>query len=374
MRRRFRRYNRLFLSGAISLFLAVALLNLFVDPFSIYPSFALESLTPYRKIGPSRITSAESLVRTNPDVLLLGTSRTKNGLEVDHWAFGGRVAFNAGLPAGSMEELLQVARLALAQTDVSEIVFFADFFSFNSKRIPIAGFRSSRFSPTFNALDFHLEQTLSLTALSRSKAVISRWRSEKVAMRVKVINRQVIARDMAAFHNDPLLYHEFGEGNEPWQQFTDLVEESKKQGVALKVVLLPVHATMLETLRHAGLWQGWEHWKRTLVDIAGPEIPIWDFQYYGEISSRPVADSEDMVEAMKWFKDPSHALPILCSQVLDRVYGLHDHLDGPMKFGHQLKAETMSAWLEDIRSMRSHYAQQQPKDIQWVNEILKSRK
>ncbi|MFT7618392.1 MAG: hypothetical protein ACI97A_002035 [Planctomycetota bacterium] len=369
MRRRYQRYNRTFFVGAVLLLLGNVLFNGLVDPFSIYPDQALTSLERYRKIGPSRITIAESLIRVNPEVLLLGTSRTKNGLRTDHAAFEGRRCFNAGLPAGSMEELRHVARVAMDQTDVKEIVFFADFFSFNDRRLPIAGFDSSRFSPTFNVLEFHLEQLLSFTAFSRSKKVLWRWRSGTDAQNEKIINRKVIARELLAFHDDPMLYGEFNSSAASWRELAALKKMAHDNNVNLKVILLPVHATMLETLRHAGLWDKWEQWKRQLIVELGPTISVWDFQYYGEYTAHPVGEAGDMVQAMVWFKDPSHALPKFCSLVLDRVYTSKEPAAGG-GFGRKLNEAMIESWLVEIREKRARYAENYPQDILWIEKIL----
>ena len=108
--------------------------------------------------------------------------------------------------------------------------------------------------------------------------------------------------------------------------FRDLLREAYDRRIALRLVISPQHASLLEALRQVGLWPAYLAWKRALVAIDEEEarragamaFPLVDFGTYNSITQDPLPPPGPTGE-MRYYWEPSHFKKIVGDMVLDRV-------------------------------------------------------
>ncbi|MFT7620778.1 MAG: hypothetical protein ACI97A_004436, partial [Planctomycetota bacterium] len=149
-----------------------------------------------------------------------------------------------------------------------------------------------------------------------------------------------------------------------------LVSRAEKQNVKVTIVILPVHALLLETLDHAKLWSMWEEWKRSLVRMATPAGTIWDFQNYHSYATEVIVEGDGAGSEPFLFFDPSHPSINLCAQVVDRVFGEIPDQSKSKSFGKKLSPDNLDSWLSEIRAERVRYAVSFPAQVESVLQIL----
>jgi hypothetical protein len=139
------------------------------------------------------------------------------------------------------------------------------------------------------------------------------------------------------------------------------------------VVINPVHAVQLETLRIAGLWPTFEQWKRDVVGLAekgpGPAIPVWDFTGYEGPPAEPVPPDDDRASRMKWFFECSHFTEALGDRVLSRVLLPAERGTEDDSFGARLESGSLEAHLDRIRQDREGYASAFPHEVRRVQRV-----
>ncbi|MCP4953151.1 MAG: hypothetical protein GY922_15020 [Proteobacteria bacterium] len=127
----------------------------------------------------------------------------------------------------------------------------------------------------------------------------------------------------------------------------------------MTIIILPIHARLLENLDNVGLWPNFEYWKRQLViineHIATAQhtkpFPLWDFNGYSEISTEMVND-----EALPhWFYDSGHPHVNTGNRILDIVSAQQAG-----NFGNQLTSSNIDIWLALQRSNHESYRAANP--------------
>jgi hypothetical protein len=128
------------------------------------------------------------------------------------------------------------------------------------------------------------------------------------------------------------------------------------------VVVSPVHATQLEVLRAAGLWDTFERFQRDLA-VLGADRPVWDTTGYTGAPAEPLpaTDADDFT----WYWEPSHFRPVLGHLVIEAV-----RRTPPAELpAARLTPETVDAHLQAMSSDRRAWARANPEDVAVVEQI-----
>ena len=109
-------------------------------------------------------------------------------------------------------------------------------------------------------------------------------------------------------------------------EFRRIVEFSRVHHIDLRLFFDPAHAFYREAIASSGKWELYDDWKRQIVKIVAdvearypdqPEIPIWDFSGYTEITTEPVPRGAGKTTAMRWHESLSHYSAATGKVILD---------------------------------------------------------
>jgi hypothetical protein len=148
----------------------------------------------------------------------------------------------------------------------------------------------------------------------------------------------------------------------PLEDFSALLRLAHDNNIELTVVILPVHARLLEMLDYAGLWPYFEYWKRQLVAINEQTasavdrspFPIWDFNGYYPVATEPVS-AEMNAKPLQWMYDSAHTTVNTGNRILDIIAG-----KAPADFGGALSSENIDDWLLSQRRLRDAFRREHP--------------
>jgi hypothetical protein len=367
----------------------LAILNAAVDPLGAYAPLSLKFLEKYRGHLTSRAAKAEMIAHGACDVLVLGSSRVLVGIPVNHPAYGTNRVYNLGLNETTLTETTAVLDFALQHNRLKRVLLGADFLLFSDVRGNSAGFDNSRFNPKLDLIEYHFKNLLGAQVLEDSCSLLRQWSRGKVpsagerGFLVKSVppgqsQREVFAARIRGFLTDPQTYAGFHYSQRRLDVFRRMVRHCQEAKIELIVLIPPVHALQLETIRAAGLWSTFERWKSDLARIVAEEgceqsVPLWDFTGFIGSVAESVPPAGDTHTRMKWFIESSHFTPALGELVLARVLepgGNNSSID----FGTRLTTENVAKHLARLRADRDAYATANPDEIRWVEQIATAAK
>lgn len=368
----------------------LAAFNYLVDPFGAYRPAATRGLEPFKDYDFRRLYAAE-LLRQNPcELVLIGSSRTYLGADPRWAVWGTDQAWNLGIPSAMMNEIAPIGRFALGRPTVRRIILFADFFAFNDTVRALKDFDRSRFSPRFTPASYHLRNLITIDATEQSLDILRTARTGKpVAAHVNGFKlrryparypqqRADIQRSINYYLKSPSAFATFGSFAGSMTHLAELASACRARGVELTVVILPVHALHLETVRGAGLWETYERWTRGLAETLAGEgsvsgatpFNLWDFTAYRGAAVEPIPAKVGDAPAMAWFRDEAHPLPALVELVARRVSGepVVDPDDGG-PFGVVLTPGNVEGHLAILNRDREAFAAARPAEVKWVANL-----
>ncbi len=379
-RRRYRLYGLVLAATVLAGVGAVLTLNLLVDPYGIHPWTGLRRLAPYRRWD-HRLARAGLLARGDADVLLLGSSRVEMSLDPAHPVWQDRRVYNLGLPGSSIHETARVFDYALRFGQPRLIVLGVDFFQFNETAADHSATRDTPFDPHFNSLRAACDELLggtptSLVVLYRARCDVPgvvTSAGHRPRLEIRHGCRAEFAQELEQWLGDPRFLGRFVPGDASRAALRHIVSTCASRGIALHLVINPVHALHLEAIRAAGLWDAFEQWKRDVAHIpagaAGP-VALRDFSGYHDFATEPVPPAGDRTGTLRWFWDTHHAKAALGDIVLSQALS---NPAPPVRpgggFGQLLTPENVESHLELIRTARARYAEAHAEEVRWVAEI-----
>ena len=401
-------YLKFFFGFVLSVLLLLGVFNWYVDPFEIYWTGEYE---PHRKILMKKpwIFKAMNVRRIAPKVIIMGSSRTGLGIDPEHP--GGDSSayprYNLGLPASNLYETLSYFQHVHELNGIKQALVGLDFFSFNVFYRANTGFNDSfllaegesklftRFRETMTALF-----TLSSFNLSKKKIkwdkkessylngfTIYGWTPEWPPGKSFLHNQK---NYLSLFLHPPpryqfCLYDENG-SNPQMEALKKLVRQASRERVDLRLFIHPIHASLQEIIKYAGLWPAFEDWKRDLVKIASDqtsrqtrEVQLLDFSGYNRFTTEAQTPSEALTPTMKWYYEALHYSKELGDRILDRIYNYeHEGRILSDDFGVLLNKNSIDSHLRLTREKQIEYERSHVEEkeiwIQRIEEIKKKRK
>lgn len=370
--KKFRKFNLIFLLATFTPMLSVGLFNIAVDPYDAFNTsnfFGINHSKPNRENN-DRLFKALDIIRTKPITIILGSSRTKLGLDPTHPALNSQPpAYNLAINGPNTYELLRYLQHAIAnQKELKEVIFGVDFFMFNSSLKNQPSFSESRLEKQHMTIQDFINSAFSLDVLSASSETIiasinkpDKHNAYGENGFVPDINLNKAATERR-FKGGINLYFDLHSDYQFSQQylsdFKSIVELCKQHGITLKVLISPSHATQWEAVRATGRWQTFEEWKREIVKI----VPIWDFSGYNSITTEPISNN------MKNYTDNSHYTKEIGDLVLNRVLS-YQREKVPADFGILLTEKNIESHLAKIRADREAWAKNNSQEVKLVQDI-----
>lgn len=369
--KKYSRFNLGFIATALMPLFGVGLFNVAINPYGVFDSPTWNGLNQVqpRKDNNDRVFKAIDIVRIKPVTVILGSSRTKRGINPKHPALVNvQPAYNLALNGPNIYEQMRYLEHAISnQKDLKEVIFGVDFFMFNSFLKNQSSFSENRLNKQHITVQDAINFGLSIDAFSASLETISE--SQKNLGKEKFSDNGFSPyRDFKqsenqwrfkAGINDYLTNHaryQFSE--ESLGYFQKIVELCQKKNIKLILFISPAHAMDLETIRATGVWDIFEQWKRDLVKIT----PVWDFSGYTSITTEAISNN------MKNYADNSHYTEEIGNLVLNRILSYHEETV-PKDFGILLTPDNIESHIDQIRAEREVWAKNHPDEVKLVHDI-----
>ncbi len=392
-----KRYCLLVLGWACACLALIAAFNGTTDPYSILETPEVDGLNARKTeiffhLG---TTKTYQFYRSNASSLILGSSRAGRAIDPRHPSLAGQYFYNFATPGVLPGQDLLKLRSAIATRPIKRVIYCVDFFTFNSfytmptsyteefrKRLAL---NSSFWTSTVFLQQALLDYAASLWSYNTLRDSISTIRNQTAAesgtLQYTVLNAggtwgvilESNRRLLQAFRlseNSYLrqiwfppesprfsLVSSDVSPNMAFADFEALLSLAHANSIDMTIVILPVHARLLEALSYAGLWENFEYWKKQLVIInervatSGGYSPfdLWDFNGYYPLITEPVSNDINAKE-LRWFYDSGHASVNTGNLILDILDGQRVE-----NFGGKINVHNIDDWLRKQRYLREAY-------------------
>lgn len=372
-------FNCFFLGTILLSVAGISLGNFIVDPYDIFrhnQPFESPLIKP-EKSNHGRLYKTIDIINIKPNVILLGSSRMKQGLNPNHPAFSkDETVYNLGIDGSNIYELLHYLEHSyINQPNLKRVILGIDHYMFNGldkrqnnvieKRLKK---RHITFTDLFNTL-------LSQDALIASKNTLEKnWNSSRTTEHLTYGDNgffphrfpkdgktewrfRTIIEQYFGYHVQYKL------SEERVNAFQQMVEFCRQHNIELIVFISPSHATQWEALQVTDRWESFEQWKRKMVEIT----PVWDFSGYNSITTEPIKD------VMTNYVDNSHYTPKIGEFVLNRILS-HNVEQVPQDFGVLMTPENIDEHLANVRAEREKWAKIRPHEVQLVETLKRNFK
>ncbi|WP_222426879.1 DUF1574 domain-containing protein [Hyella patelloides] len=352
---------------------SVGLFNWLIDPQDIFksPNYWKINHEKINKDNNDRLFKAVDIIRLQPENIIMGSSRTKQGIDPESSALGKEQNFyNLAINGPNFYEARRYIEHAIHnQPELKEIILGVDFFMFNQDLENQPTFNSSRLEKNHLIFDDAVKNLFSLDVVNNSLETIKASQNSPDTVdddygddgfmpNRNFNNGQTIWR----FNQSIKLYfslhsnYQFSESY--WNDFKQIVQLCRENNIELKVFLSPAHATQWESIYTTKRWDVFEQWKRELVKI----IPVWDFSGYNSITTEPIAKYMDN------YVDSSHYTPEIGNLILQRM--LDKQTDEiPQDFGTIINQENIEQHLANIKSDRQKWLKNNPEEVDLVRKF-----
>ncbi|NND69792.1 MAG: hypothetical protein HKN19_19535 [Halioglobus sp.] len=400
----------LVLAGCLVLCLgAMAAFTTAVDPYQ-YLNTPLREGFNARKTAifyQLHITKSYAFKRGDTRNLILGTSRAGRAISTAHPTLKGDNFYNFATPGSQPRLDYLKLQAAIDRGGMQRAIFFIDFFTFNTAASLPPGFvedYSARLSPpaSIEALlqcvaDFSAyfwsyqsltdsartvrEQDLAEAGQLNYNTLLNdgRWDlnfspERNILQAFQRLERSYLRGSWFPVDDPRFSLREDADNRNP--AFTDLhrlLELAQKNNIDLTLVMLPVHARLLENMDRAGLWEHFEVWKRRVVDInesvaartASAAFEVWDFNGYNAFATEPVS-STTVDGELKWMHDAGHPTEAAGNKILDIIAGAPD-----TGFGDRIDGRNIDDWISSQRLHRDRYRAAHPDTVRQVERQVK---
>jgi hypothetical protein len=317
---------RMMLIALAALTGALVLFNFAANPLGAWRHRLVSQLYYRERAGHDHIIAPYMLQSTEPETVLVGTSRVLLGMPIEQGYKDG--ILNAAMAAAHAQEISRVINDALRNPHLKRIIWGVEFFSFDA-RLACDPDTCGRLDGSLRLLI--LDNLLSAQALDFSYHLLRRafrgpshlnravrqpipWPQEYICERFANQRGGLVASGEQGALRQILLempvYRDTVCCSEVMAKFVKTVAKIRSHGVELIVFLPPLTEYELESIRQNGLWPAFQQWKRDLTKV----LPYyWDFSGYTEL-----ARSDAM------YLDVLHAKPEVGMTILRRLLGLPD--------------------------------------------------
>ncbi|MDJ0511236.1 MAG: hypothetical protein QNJ64_18565 [Crocosphaera sp.] len=408
-------YLKLWLLSFSTLSIGFAFFNGLIDPYNVVGSPEIKGLNEIKPAFSNNLRMGKAAIinRLAPQAIVLGSSRAEQAYDTEHpgWDSQAQPRYNLGLSAVNMYELLRYFQHAHKVQPLQQSVVALDFFIFNSYRNNKPDFNENRLAATANnnrnffhqyydMLPVFLSEDVFESSLNTIRQQKSRkssdsylkngqraWKNkpEGILRRGGYQKSFAVTEDIfvrSLYFPPPEKKYDFinsKTGANSLEYYRMLLQKAYEDKIDFRIVINPSHARQWEIIRHLGLWEKFEEWKRELVKINEQEaakfkvspFPIWDFSGYNSLTTETVPDAQDKTTKMKWYYESSHFSKPLGDLVLDKVFAYEDkNRNIPGDFGILLTSENIEEHLSKIRSDQKLYEKNYQKDVDTIKNLV----
>jgi hypothetical protein len=390
-----RRYVVGMLAAMAALVALVAAFNLLVDPFGVWHVADIPGVNAERtRASVGRFAKAHAVRMIQPRAVILGTSRTRIGLDPEHpgWTGGERPAYNLATGALTMGEVRDFFELATREAPVKTAVVGLDLWMFDAARPPNPEYDPqwmkagglirdlpklllvNALQPSWETLVYNRKLATGRARLDVSQRYDGHgaWTPDRPFEHRSAFigeNQAYLTVDLFPPPRKLFCLADPVSGQDTLAELRDLVEIARRRHVKLTLFISPSHARESEVVRAAGLEPTFEQWKRGVTQIAADAgAPLWDFGGYNSITTEPVPPLDRPHARMAYYWESAHYKEVLGNMILDRISG-RPNPAAPADFGVRLTPADIEARLAADRAAREAYAKAQPDQVAEVLRI-----
>lgn len=358
--------------AAIPLFL-VGAFNWAIDPQDIFksPNFRQINHVKVNKDNNDRLYKAIDIIRLKPTNIIVGSSRTKQGIDPESPVLKtAENYYNLAINGPNFYEVKRYIEHAVYnQANLKQIILGVDFFMFNQDLENQPTFNDSRLEKKHITVNDGVQNLFSLDVLGKSLETIKA--SQKSPDTINddygdngfMPNRNFNnGESIWRFHQSIKLFFslhsEYQLSQSYLNDFQEIVELCKKNNIELIIFISPSHATNWESIYTMERWEIFEQWKRDLVALT----PVWDFSGYNSITTEPIA------KYMKNYVDNSHYTPEIGDLILQRIFK-QQTAKIPQDFGILLTPQNIESHLQQIKSDRLQWVKNNPEEVDLVRKL-----
>lgn len=147
----------------------------------------------------------------------------------------------------------------------------------------------------------------------------------------------------------------------------DIVRQTKKRGIVLKVFVYPRHALSFEQEYQCGTRQvRWDTLKQVVSAVEAEKsnlVEVWDFEGYHAIGTDTISDAA----GANW-QDPAHFNFEVGNIMLDEMFAIKKPV-----FGERLTSKNMAARVAAERKQRAAYLEEHPEFLKQLESLLPHR-
>lgn len=389
----FRQYLIVVLTSALASLAAVALFNLWVDPYRLFRVFPESPITatkarPSANIGQIKVLNA---ARAGQPVLIMGNSRADIGFNPQHRFFTNLPGktYNAAVPGAGVQQVRDDFEMLVDNTQVKTVLLAVDFQDFVLNAQSVQGRPAdTRESLKGIRLARQFGSAFTLTGTQDSIATLLASRDPYAAvMGLDGLNPM---RDYAAIAQRdgyPSMFRQrlqetaaryvtssrgiFPPGETDSGEFAalrDIVSVARKKNIDLYILTYPYHAQYYLLFAELGLWDEFSNWKRTVLETVEGQIRLipcdcrtefWDFSVITPVTTAPVVTNQARA-ASQWYWEAGHFKASLGDLVLDQLSGPPQQANS---FGSRLAAPMIEPWLQGQSDKLDEYRRQHPEEL-----------
>jgi hypothetical protein len=409
---RAKRFTAIWAGLVAGLLLLVGGFNAAVDPYGMFRLVEIPGFNELKpRLGPHvRLAKPYAVHMVRPNGIILGNSRTEMGLSPTHpaWPEDARPVYNLAIPGSSFYMQLRHLQHAVAVNRPEIVVVGLDFMDFllvdpEATRLP--GFEVARRgfedrllvtyegAPTagyaWQELTDRAAALFSLSALTDSIATLALQWNEHASTRtplgfnpgndslfyIRVEGQNALftqrTRESIRFLGGGPRGVFVGGGR--WSPIFDelaaLIRFCRDRGIDLRFYIHPYHAERLELFRLLGLWDDFEAWKRTLVEVVArdavarpdrPPVPLWDFAGYNDLTAEEIPPPGDLRTVMRWHWESGHYREEYGDLILETLLAGRE-VDPAVAM--RLTPDTIEARLRQVRRQAAAFATSRPQLI-----------
>ncbi len=395
----FRTFNRVILGiagGLLLLFLAV---NTWVNPLWVTPTpWTNKEFAEYRPIYRHQRTGKAGIVRSHPwEVAFFGSSRVDIAFDPMLPGWQGKPAVNLAVSAGTLPETAAIVRYTLERCPIETAIVGIDLgdISGPGSGYRTTGFMESPFNPKGEAAERELRYLAGVSTFETSVKTLQNWsernepgfvlpeytpQGHRLRHQDKPDVRQIIYHDAIphAMRGTRRRKHALEESTWKIRLVRQILEDTKKHGVQLKIVIPPNHATYISVYHYSGDPDPvFSIDRKAMVRLvaesnaAHPEAPpaeVWDFNDYHPLNCEPIPPPKTR---MHWWLDGTHARKRLGDVMQARMMGWPLEGEG-RDYGIKLTPENVEQRLESLKAGYRQFQQDHPDQYQWMVESINS--
>lgn len=372
---------------SLTVLTTLAGLNFMLDPLLLYPHQTIKPVDAKRQlINFARAHKSAQLEYLQPELIVLGSSRAFDGLDVTHpylrQTYAG--SYNAALYNATVDEMFALFNQARCHKKLKTVVIGLDFFVFNAQRPQFQQGGGSDFlnqhscyaaklnivKSLFNFNNLRLEKFLNDRKQPVKQDVLpdGSLAVESSAEQRKNPLAAALLSEKNYLHLDGF-YKDYSFSEQALAVVATMLEIAKQEGIEVKIFISPSHVRRWEVLDFAVGMAEFELFKTKLTQLVSQYdqsagIQLWDFAVYHEFTTEAMTE-----QPLQWHWESSHYKKNLGAEVIQRIFDLPAQ---QTNFGVRLTPDNLNSHLQHQRQARQHWLQARPAEITELRQNLQS--